>query len=297
MLDGMSMDQLRTFIAAAEEGSFSAAARKLRRAQSVVSQTVANLEYQAGLALFNREGRTPRLTDAGKVLLDEARAAVACMDGFKAKAKALSGGLEPELAVVVDVMYPMQTLTRVIAEFHQAFPRIPVRLYNEALGAVIQPVLEGACAIGVIGTLAEVPDVCNSEFIGDVPAVAVVAPGHPLANEPSPIPHHVLEEHVQLILTDRTSLTEGRNFGVLSEKVWRLGDLGAKHSFLRAGLGWGYMPEPMIRYDLASKALVRIVPADHPWVGPAFSMRAIHRNDTPPGQAGRWFIDALKQAH
>ena len=46
MLDGMSMDQLRTFIAAADEGSFSAAGRKLRRAQSVVSNTLANLELQ-----------------------------------------------------------------------------------------------------------------------------------------------------------------------------------------------------------------------------------------------------------
>lgn len=296
MLDGMSMDQLRVFIAAAEEGSFSAAARKLRRAQSVVSQTVANLEYQVGISLFMRGGRTPLLTDAGKVLLDEARAAVACMDGFKAKAKALSGGLEPELSVVVDVMFPLATLTKAVSEFNVAFPRTPVRIYNEALGAVIQPIIEGQCRIGVIGTLAEVPDICHSEFIVKVPAIAVVAPRHPLANIPSPIHHHVLEEHVQLILTDRTSLTEGRSFGVLSEKVWRLGDLNTKHAFLRAGLGWGYMPEPMIHDDLASNTLVRIVPADHPWVGPAFSMRAIYRNDTPPGPAGRWFIDALKQA-
>lgn len=296
MLDGMSMDQLRTFIAAAEEGSFSAAARKLRRAQSVVSQAVANLEYQVGIALFTRGGRTPRLTDAGKVLLDEARAAVACMDGLKAKAKALSGGLEPELSIVMDVMFPLEILTRVVAEFHTAFPRIPIRLYNEALGAVVQPVLDGQCRIGVIGTLPEVPEICQSEFLLRVPAIAVVAPSHPLAQTSTPVAHHVLEEHVQLILTDRTPLTEGRSFGVLSEKVWRLGDLGIKHAFLRAGLGWGYMPEPMIRDDLCSGSLVRIVPADHPWVGPAFSMRAIYRNDTPPGPAGRWFIDALKQA-
>ena len=48
MLDGVSLDQLRTFIAAVDEGSFSAAARKLRRSQSVVSETVSNLEGQIG---------------------------------------------------------------------------------------------------------------------------------------------------------------------------------------------------------------------------------------------------------
>jgi hypothetical protein len=49
MLDGVTLDQMRTFLAAADEGSFSAAGRKLGRAQSVVSQTLANLEGQIGV--------------------------------------------------------------------------------------------------------------------------------------------------------------------------------------------------------------------------------------------------------
>ena len=53
MLDGVSLDQLRTFIAAADEGSFSAAGRRLKRAQSVVSQTLANLEGQIGVNLLS----------------------------------------------------------------------------------------------------------------------------------------------------------------------------------------------------------------------------------------------------
>ena len=59
MLDSVSLDQLRTFIAAVDEGSFSAASRKLRRAQSVVSETVSNLEDQIGVLLFDRSGRSP----------------------------------------------------------------------------------------------------------------------------------------------------------------------------------------------------------------------------------------------
>jgi DNA-binding transcriptional LysR family regulator len=73
MLDGVSLDQLRTFIAAVDEGSFSAAARKLLRAQSVVSETVSNLEDQIGVPLFDRSGRYPRLTPEGVVLLADAR--------------------------------------------------------------------------------------------------------------------------------------------------------------------------------------------------------------------------------
>ena len=64
MLDGISLDQLTTFVTAAEAGSFSAAGRKLGRAQSVVSQNLANLEAQLGLQLFDRSGRYPALTPA-----------------------------------------------------------------------------------------------------------------------------------------------------------------------------------------------------------------------------------------
>jgi len=73
MLDGVSLDQLRTFIAVAEEGNFSAAGRRLRRAQSVVSQTLANLEGQIGVKLFERSGRGATLTDQGHALLARAR--------------------------------------------------------------------------------------------------------------------------------------------------------------------------------------------------------------------------------
>ena len=91
MLDGVSLDQLRTFIAAADEGSFSAAARKLLRAQSVVSETVSNLEDQIGLPLFDRSGRYPRLTPAGVVLLADARSIVTGVDLLKARAILASG--------------------------------------------------------------------------------------------------------------------------------------------------------------------------------------------------------------
>ena len=91
MLDGVSLDQLRTFIAAADEGSFSAAGRRLGRAQSVVSQTMANLESQLGVRLFERSGRYPVLTAEGRTLLADARAVIADVDSMKASRRRASG--------------------------------------------------------------------------------------------------------------------------------------------------------------------------------------------------------------
>src|SRR5258708_4245509 len=110
MLDGISLDQLRMFITAVEEGSSSAAARKLRRVQSVVSHTVSNLEEQIGVALFDRSDRYPRLTPQGLALLADARAIIAGVEGFKARAKGMAAGLEAELSLVVDVMFPIDSI-------------------------------------------------------------------------------------------------------------------------------------------------------------------------------------------
>src|ERR1700754_2286331 len=125
MLDGLTLDQLRTFIAAVDEGSFSAAGRRLRRAQSVVSQTLANLEAQIGVKLFDRSARYPRLTEAGRSLLADARAVADSIDGFKSRARAMSQGLEPELAVAIDVMYPMAAVTRAATHSRKTYPQTP----------------------------------------------------------------------------------------------------------------------------------------------------------------------------
>lgn len=293
MLDGVSLDQLRTFIAAADQGSFSAAARKLGRAQSVVSQTLANLEAQIGVRLFDRAGRMPVLTEQGRALLPDARAVAGTMDLFKARAKGLAGGLEPELSVVVEVMFPIGVLTEAVTAFQGRFPATPLRLYVEALGAAVQPVLDARCSFGVVGSLPLVPPQLSRERLLGVPMVLVASPRHPLAAHRAPIPATELARHVQLVLTDRSTLSEGREFGVLAPRTWRLSDLGAKHAFLRAGLGWGGMPRDVVEPDIAAGTLVEIAPEDAPLVGYVMAMWAIYPTDTPPGPAGRWLVDRL----
>src|SRR3954453_5630507 len=139
MLDALSLDQILTFLAAAEEGSFSAAGRRLKRSQSVVSQTLANLEAQLGVRLFDRSARYPVLTKAGEVLLTDARAITRQVGTLRAKARALGGGLEAELAVAVDVMFPIQVFARAVRDFRAEFPETPLRVEVESLGAVLQP--------------------------------------------------------------------------------------------------------------------------------------------------------------
>jgi DNA-binding transcriptional LysR family regulator len=294
MLDDLSLDQMQIFVAAAEAGSFSAAGRRVRRAQSVVSQTIAALEARLGVKLFAREGRYPVLTAPGKLLLADARAVLCGVSALKARAKAMAGGLEPELAVAIDVMFPMAVLTRAAALFGEAFPATPLLLYVEALGGVAQALLDGRAGLGVMGSLIlATPELVRERLLG-VQMVYVAAPSHALGRRQGPIGQAELQTHIQLVLTDRSALSAGREFGVLSPRTWRLADLGAKHAFLLAGLGWGGMPLALVAGDLAGGRLVTLAVEDLP-EPPAMPMFASYRAVAPPGPAGRWFIETLKR--
>jgi DNA-binding transcriptional LysR family regulator len=296
MLDGVSLDQLRTFIAAADEGSFSAAGRRLRRAQSVVSQTLANLEGQLRVKLFDRSGHLPVLTDQGRALLADARAVAGDVDLLKARAKSLAGGLEPELSVAVDVMFPVATFTGAVAAFQKEFPTTLLRFDIES-SAVIEPVLEGRCGIGVVGSWALAPPQLTHEVLLTVGVAMVVSPQHPLATRRGRIPIAVLAEHTQISHIDPHDLSLVSGVARFRyPKMWRLSHLGAKLAFLRAGFGFGGMPLHAIEADLVSGALVEITPEDAPAGGHVIEMWAVYRTDSPPGPAGRWFIDRLKQA-
>jgi DNA-binding transcriptional LysR family regulator len=295
MLDGVSLDQLRAFIAAVEEGSFSAGARRLHRAQSAVSELVSNLEAQLGVVLFDRSERYPKLTPAGIQLVADARSVVANVDLLKARAKGISRGLESELSAVVDVLFPIEAIAESAKEFREEFPRTPLRLYVEALGGAYQPVLDGRCSLGVVGSLPIAPDSMTLERLQGLPMNMVAAREHPLALFSGVIPKTELAKHVQLVLTDRSELTTGREFGVMSPLTWRLGDLFAKHAFLLKGLGWGGMPLHAVKQDLLEGRLVKLSIEDLAEESLILPMSAAYLTAKPPGPAGRWLIERLKQ--
>src|ERR1700722_10544455 len=294
MLDGVTLDQVRAFIVAADVGSFSGAARRLRRAQSVVSQTLANLEGQLGVKLFDRSGRFPVLTDRGRALLAVARAVEGNVDLFKARAKSLAGGLEAELSVAVDVMFPVETFIAAVAAFQKQFPTTLLKFDVES-SAVVEPVLDGRCAVGVVGSWSREQPQLTSEAVLKFRTVMVVSPQHPLASQGRPIPPSVLNKHVHLVHIDPADISPVYGMARRSPRVWRLAHLGAKLAFLRAGLGFGGLPVHMLEEELASGALVPITLEDSRLTGNPVTMSAIYRTDSPPGPAGRWFVERLKQ--
>ena len=285
-----TLDQLRVFLAVTDSGSFAGAARKLGRATSVVSYAIANLEGQLGVSLFDRDStRKPRLTEAGRAVLLEARTVAGGIDSLRAKVRGMQQGLEAEVHLVIDVMLPAVRVADALKAFLVEFPSVPLHLHVEALGAVAQMVLTGGAIIGVSGPLPGDAGMAGIERIGvgTVELVPVAAPDHPLAKAQSAAPG-LARSQIQLVLSDRSPLTGGMDFAVVATHTWRLADLGAKHTLLREGIGWGNMPLPLIEQDLRDGRLVRLALPDAQ--ERQYRFDAIYRSDAPPGPAGDWLI-------
>lgn len=284
-----TLDQLQIFLAVVDAGGFGAAGRKLNRAVSVISYGVANLEAQLGVALFDREStRKPRLTDAGRAVLAEARAVALGVDLLRAKVKGLLDGLEAEVSLAVDVMLPADRLGAILRDFASRYPSVQLHLHVEALGAVTAMVLDGGADIGISGPLYLGVQGIDSRAAGRVEMVPVAAPDHPLGRMRA-IPSGAARKYTQLVLTDRSRFTEGRDYSVISPRTWRLSDIGAKRALLCEGVGWGNMPLPMVAADLFAGTLVRLDIPDDP--GGAYRFAGIWRTDAPPGPAATWLID------
>jgi DNA-binding transcriptional LysR family regulator len=282
-----TLDQLSVLVAVADEGGLAAAARRRKRATSAISYAIDTLEAQLGLKLFDRvTTRRPRLTPEGEAVLADARALLARMDELKARVRDLSEGLEAEVALAVDVMLPTERLVDALSAFRDAFPAVALRLHVEALGGVTQLVASGKAVLGINNPMHD--DIGGLETVsaGAVRMLPVAAPGHPLARKGH---RERASDHIQLVLTDRSPLTEGKDFAVLGNSTWRLADLSTKHALLLAGLGWGNMPEFMVRDDIKARRLAVLSLRER--AAGDYALQAVWRRAAPPGPAGRWLVE------
>jgi DNA-binding transcriptional LysR family regulator len=292
MFDPITLDQLRAFVAVVEEGSFSAAARKLRRVQSAISASMANLEAQLGVSLFDRRTKIPRLTETGGVMLGAARRVLAEVDALERLSSSIAGGLEPSVALCVDALFPLSVLLQLCSGFAREFPSVALRLDTQVLSAVTASVLAGTSTLGVVTPPGVAPGL-ERKRIASARMVTVASPKHPLASTKPRIPTARLAEFVQIVLFERHE--QGvPDQGVLATHTWRVADLHTKHAMLVAGLGWGNLPEHLVRDDLRRGRLVVLRLEAYDTAAEELPFYAIYRDNRAFGRAHRWVLAQLE---
>lgn len=291
MLDPVTLDQLRALIAIVEEGSFSAAGRKLHRAQSAISTAMANLENQLGVPLFDRTTKIATLTDPGRAVLAAARRVCSEADALHRLTAGMVMGLEASISLCVDALFPLGALMDLCRDFAQEFPAVDLRVDTQSAAVVASRVLDGAATIGVV-SLPGLPAGLECRSLTPITMVPVVSSGHPLAKEPAPVATARLADAVQIIVSERQD-AGAHDQCVLTPRTWRVADLFTKHEMVRAGLGWGNLPEHLVRADLRAGRLVAIAP--QAWSEQEYRVHlfAVFRGDTTFGPAHRWVLGRL----
>lgn len=294
MIGNLTLDQLRVLITIADVGSFSAAGRKLHRAQSAISQAVATLENLQGVVLFDRSGHRPRLTETGRVLIEQARRVLATAAKFEAMAASTRGGLEPELTLAIDPLVPTEPLIESIRALNDMFPDLMVTFSTEGLGGSLRRLRSQQAALAICMLLPVVPDDIVAFELMRVRLQAVTSRNHPLATLGRPAGRDDLAPHVQLVLSDPVD-SGGPNYGVSGERLWRFVDLARRFDFLIAGFGWCRMPVHLIGPALATGQLVPIDIEDDPTPAAGLTIYAAYQREREPGKAGRWLLADLRK--
>jgi len=294
MFDPVTLDQLRALVAVVEEGSFSAAARKLRRVQSAVSTSMANLEEQLGVPIWDRSTKIARLTEQGRAVLASARRVLLEVDSLKRLTSGMSGGLEAMVSLCIDALFPIDVLVDLCGRFATAFPSVDLRVDTQVLSAVSSRVVQGKATLGVV-TPVGLPSGLEQRVLGPIRMLTVCGARHPLASYAAPrrpVPTARLADAVQIVLSERTDAGV-EDQAVLSPRTWRVADIHTKHALLRANLGWGNLPEHVAREDLRAKKLVVIRP--EAWGGKELSLQlcAVYRSDAVFGPAHQWLLGSL----
>lgn len=291
MYDPVTLDQLRAFVTVIEEGSFSAAARKLKRVQSAISTSMANLESQLNVPIWDRTTKVATLTPQGQAVLAAARRVLAEVDGLRRLTSGMVMGLEASVSLCVDALFPLDALLDLCLAFAKQFPAVDLRIDTQVLSAVSERVLSGSATLGVV-TPAGIAPGLERQVLAPIRMIPVVSPAHPLAEIRGRVPKEAFAGAIQIVLSERSD--EGvADQGVLSPRTWRVADLHTKHRMLLAGLGWGNLPEHLVREDLRAKRLVAIRPELWGDDEHRLFLSAVYRSDSTFGPAHRWMLQQL----
>ena len=253
----MTLDQLQVIETIVESGSFSAAAKTLHRAQSAVSYAVKSLEEEWGLKIFDRSQYRPTLTEEGIVLLNKARVVLSNVEALQLLSENLSAGTEAKLRVAVSMLCPMDTLTGKLKRFAKTCPHTNLELSVEHLNDAETRLSQGEVDLAITMH----PRDSSGLDMVDFTNLSLISTGTPDYVEQGEIAQTSLIDKTQIIVSQLGPVVDQKKDGggvLAGATQWRVADFPTKLSFIRGGLGYGYMPDHYVNSYLNNGSLCEI---------------------------------------
>jgi DNA-binding transcriptional LysR family regulator len=289
----LSLEALHIIDAIDRRGSFAGAGKELHRVPSTISYTVSKLEEDLQLQVFERHGPRVTLTPAGRELLKEGRTLLKAAHELERRVRKVASGWETELAIGMDVAFSPLALVDDIRAFDAVTQQTRLRIVQDSLSGSWEALLDRRVDL-LVGAAGEGPGGGGylARAIGELSFVFVVAPQHPLASLPEPLAAAQLMEQRAIVVSDSARRMVPRTVGLLlGQDALTVPTMQLKVDFQVAGLGFGFLPEPIAR-DLIGRGLLVEKQVEETRQPEPFYL-AWRSGDE--GAALRWWIERMQQ--
>lgn len=274
-------------------GTFAKAAEHLFRTPSAITQNVHKLEDTLGFQIFDRSEYRPKMTKEGKYFLDRGRQILKQMLRLEYDLKLISKEWGTDFAIAYDDLISYEKIFPLIVKFQKVAPNVSIQLYREVLNGCWDALSQNR-AVLAIGACGEPPVglPCEQKVLGTTHFVFAVAPHHPLASLPDPLPNEEILAFPSVVISDTSQFLAARTSGTISgQPVLCVPTMDAKIAAQIQGLGVGYLPRHRIRQFLASGALIeRKVQS----LKSEVTLKIAWRTDTPSASLD-WFLKHLSK--
>lgn len=259
-----SFEQLKVFVTVCESGSFSAAARQLKRAQSGVSQAIANLEIAINQELFNRDKNIPVLTEHGKALLPIAKSILHQQKYFDQKVESLAKEYEHELVIAVDESLMNNEFLQILTPLAEQFPITNFDIITQSTFDVEELVRAGKAQVGIIYADGELKVDMDFFLLGQARFLTVTSPEHELTRLPI-VQDSDLKRYRQCVHRSAEQKELWFSYGI-SAMVWYASSHQTLVDLVRNGIGWANVPEVLVKQDIQQGDIVSL-PVAHEYTG------------------------------
>ena len=261
----MTLDQLVALEAIVATGTFRAAADRLHKAQSAVSHQIRKLEAELGFDLFSRDGYRPRLTSEGEVFFRETARVLEQVRSLKSVAAGMRGAQEPMVSIAMTATMSLDPILNILGEIGRAYPETHIRVATEMMGGPLARLMEGEADMIVAGLEGAPIDEVDTLPIGTITIRPVASPEFPAAQRTGIRSRREMQVYTQVIVSGTGGLDFDQSRDVLSGgQRWTVSDFEAKKSVIKAGLGWGGIPEHLMEAELQSGELVPLTVEGYP---------------------------------
>ncbi len=252
----MTLDQLKSLQAIVEGGTLRVAAQILNRSQPTISVAIKNLEDELGLKIFDRDQYRNKLTPQGKALYEKAKLVLGQAQSFNSLAKQLATGEELEVGIAFTTAIPVPPIIGTIRQCKEEFPSTRLEVYSENGLGPLDLLNDGLASVIIIPWIRNFEELESMHFM-NLRFISVIAATSPLLQEYEVVPKVVMRGYSQVLISEPTSPSS--TYGALEGgDQWRANDYKTNREIIMQGMGWGFLPEHLIKEELAQGLLAPI---------------------------------------